>query len=306
MKIRQQASNFEWPTWLLIAFVYLAWAVLVTQYHQISAAPIFLVVILTLHGSMQHEILHGHPTQNQFLNDVFAYPPLALWYPYPNYRQTHLQHHNNSIITLPGIDPESFYVDRTQWQKMSSITKQLMHFNMTLAGRFLIGPGLSLCALAKQCWSSIFTKENHPERITWLLHISLVSALLIVLHTLLKLPAWQYFAIAYCAQSLSLLRSFFEHRAVEDPVQRSVIVEASLPMRLLFTNNNYHLVHHDQPRTAWYLLPHIYRQDRAGYQQRSGDFVVHGYSEWCRRYLFQAVSSPVHPFSHKDRVDNDK
>ena len=38
---------------------------------------------------------------------VLGYAPFAVWYPYTLYRDSHLLHHNDEDLTLPGIDPES-------------------------------------------------------------------------------------------------------------------------------------------------------------------------------------------------------
>lgn len=48
-----------------------------------------------------------------------------------------------------------------------------------------------------------------------------------------------------------MIRSYFEHRAADDCKHRIVINEAGSVMRLLFLNNNYHLVHHDLPHLPW-------------------------------------------------------
>ncbi|WP_242600803.1 fatty acid desaturase, partial [Erwinia billingiae] len=52
--------------------------------------------------------------------------------------------------------------------------------------------------------------------------------------------------------SLTKIRSFYEHRAEENPQARSVLNEAGPFWRLLFLNLNYHLVHHDLPGLPWY------------------------------------------------------
>jgi hypothetical protein len=74
---------------------------------------------------------------------------------------------------------------------------------------------------------------------------------------------------------------------------RTVINEAAWFWRLLFLNNNYHLVHHDLPHVPWFALRMIYQTSRPQYIERSGAFVVKGYSEWVRRYGFAAVTHPV-------------
>jgi fatty acid desaturase len=75
---------------------------------------------------------------------------------------------------------------------------------------------------------------------------------------------------------------------------RSVINEAGWFWRLLFLNNNYHLVHHDLPHVPWFALRAVYEASHQQYVERSGGFLVKGYSEWARRYAFASVTDPVH------------
>jgi hypothetical protein len=64
----------------------------------------------------------------------------------------------------------------------------------------------------------------------------------------------------------------------------------------LLLNNNYHLVHHDLPHVPWFALRKVYEMSRQQYVERSGGFLVKGYSEWLRLYAFAPVASPV--FGH--------
>ncbi|MBF3112992.1 fatty acid desaturase, partial [Pseudomonas aeruginosa] len=110
------------------------------------------------------------------------------------------------------------------------------------------------------------------------------------------IPPWLYLpAVAYPALGLSMLRSFYEHRPAREPAQRSVLVEAGWPWRLLFLNNNLHLVHHDLPGLPWYLLPRVYSASRRAYRRRSGDFHLPGYGRLWRRHGWRPVDAPVHP-----------
>ena len=96
----------EWPTWLAVVFVYSSWLLILVNFNTTPLAPLLLVLVLGFHGSVQHELLHGHPTNLQLANDILAYPPLSLWYPYPVYKNTHLRHHEDVDLTISGVDPE--------------------------------------------------------------------------------------------------------------------------------------------------------------------------------------------------------
>jgi hypothetical protein len=63
---------------------------------------------------------------------------------------------------------------------------------------------------------------------------------------------------------------------------------------LLFLNNNYHLVHHDLPHLPWFALRKVYETSRQQYVERSGGFLVKGYSEWLRRYAFAPAAPPAY------------
>ncbi len=62
----------------------------------------------------------------------------------------------------------------------------------------------------------------------------------------------------------------------------------------MFLNNNYHAVHHDLPHVPWYALRDVYETYRQQYLERSGGFLVRGYSEWLRFYAFAPVAHPAH------------
>jgi len=103
-------TNFpnELPTWIAIFLVYFFWWIILSNFYIIPFAHLFLVIILTFHGSVQHEILHGHPTGHQGFNDLLAYPSIALWSPYFIYKSSHLKHHEDINLTIPNISERFF------------------------------------------------------------------------------------------------------------------------------------------------------------------------------------------------------
>ena len=66
--------------------------------------------IVCVHGSLQHEFLHGHPTSSQTLNTLLIWFPMGLWMPFTIYRDSHIAHHRCERLTDPLQDPESFYL----------------------------------------------------------------------------------------------------------------------------------------------------------------------------------------------------
>ena len=288
----------ELPTWLIIFITYGSWFLLIVNFTHLHPllAMLLMTLVLTLHSSLSHELIHGHPTENQTLNNLIAYPPIGLIYPYTVFRETHLIHHDNKNITLPGVDPESFFNGAEPWQKRSQVFQYLAWFNMTLFGRLLIGPGVSVVLLTRYALQEIF-QSSLRRKLMWTMHFAMTISLVVVLYRIFNIAPWQYLLCAYAAMSLIQLRSFYEHRPETIPTHRSVIQEACPFFSLLFLNNNYHYVHHKNPNMPWHQIKREYWKNQTQYLTENGQFQVKGYSNWLR-YLFRPINSPVHPF-HK-------
>ena len=290
--------RLEIPTWLLIVSVYGGWFATVFYWHQLGpwlGTPL-LVWFTTWYMSLQHELIHGHPTRKPWLNQLIGTLPLAVWYPYGLYRDTHLQHHRNEHLTLPGDDPEAYYFSRASWESLSPAMKAVVRLRNTLPGRMLIGPLLDIVSTLTGALIAVLRGEWRTGGM-WLIH----GALLVVMFSGMAQrglsPLYFIFAVSYPALSLTKVRSFFEHRAEHAPQARSTLNEAGFLWRLLFLNLNYHLVHHDLPGVPWYALRQIYVSDREAYIQRSGGFVVHGYRQWFRDHTQTPVDVEAHPFA---------
>lgn len=293
-----EKRHIEWPTWLLIGFVYSSWAMLIVN-AQALADAVFMVLMtltLTLHSSLSHEIIHGHPTGQSKIDDWIGFPPIGIIYPYRVFKITHLAHHNNQLIALPGIDPECFFVGRDAWQRYGAVRRALAWFNMTLFGRLLLGPGHSILSLVKQSLYAVRRRDARQIRM-WLAHYFWVVFIFWALSALFHISPWVYFACAWFALSLIMFRSFFEHRPERLPEKRSVIQEGDFITRFLFLNNNYHYVHHTHPSLPWYKVRSEYLNNRERYVKENGHFLYRGYASWLS-CLFRPVQSPVHPYAH--------
>lgn len=287
----------EWPTWLLILTIYGGWLVTLACWRQLGAAAgsALMVWWCAWYMSLQHELIHGHPTRWPWLNRLFGYAPLAVWYPYEIYRESHLRHHNDFDLTLPALDAESTYVSPAAWAAMSRPMRALRWLNKTFLGRLLVGPALAITATWGDAAARLARGDLRDAGV-WLRHLAALAALLWWVETTFGVPAlWYLLAISYPAQSLAMIRSYYEHRPAEDHKQRIVLNDAGLIFRVLYLNNNLHLVHHDLPSLPWYLLPRVYRARRAAYNARSGGFQLDGYGELMRRYGFRPIDAPVHP-----------
>ena len=256
-----------------------------------------LIPLVVLWLSVQHELLHGHPTRWTSLNKILGYAPFAVWYPYTLYRDSHLLHHRDEDLTLPGRDPESRYLSAEQWQGSSLFERGLHWLNKTVLGRFALGAPLALLALAREELQRLKAGERQAW-LMWLTHGTLTLLMLLFIARYSVLPVWHYLLlISVPALSIAMIRSYYEHRPHAEPEQRTVINEAAWPWRWLFLNLNLHLVHHDLPGLPWYDLPRAYHARREQWLARSGGFLVQGYGQLWRRHGVKAIDSPRHPFS---------
>lgn len=298
--IRQLARTWIWrselPTWLLIAVVYGGWFLTLAYWQLLGrfAATLLLIWFTTWYLSLQHELIHGHPTRSARVNHLLGLMPLAVWYPYALYRDLHLAHHNNDELTVPERDPETYYFSARTWHGFAGWQKRVIRWRNTFAGRLLLAP---LLDIARTLFSLIkaFSNRQWPQIRMWVIHGVLLGALFTWIAQQ-GFPVWYYVvAVSYPALAVTKIRSFLEHRAADDPLARSVINETSLAWRLLFLNLNYHSVHHDLPGVPWYGLRKIYLLYRQDYQLRNHGFVVKGYGEWVRQFLIRPLDVDLHP-----------
>ena len=110
-------QRFEWPTWAMLGLTYLVWGIGTTWAAELWLPLGMAMVMLgaAQHSSLTHEALHGHPTRYARVNEALVIPALSLLIPYARFRDLHLAHHNDSILTDPYDDPESNYLDPAVW-----------------------------------------------------------------------------------------------------------------------------------------------------------------------------------------------
>ena len=288
----------EIPTWILVTIIYAGWIGLTWFY---NALPWWLVLplggwLVAWQNSFQHEALHGHPSRSKWLNEILAGPPLGLWMPYAIYRDGHLAHHETGALTDPLDDPESFYSTPDRWAAANPAVRAVLVANNTLAGRMIIGPWITALSFWAGEARRLLSGDLHNAR-AWLLHLVLCAAVLVWLGIICAIPLLDYVLFfAWPGLSLTLLRSYTEHRPAESQEARSALVEAGPLLGLLFLNNNLHLVHHLRPEVPWFALPGVYRAERDGYRERNRGFLFRGgYLEIARRFGLRPKDLPVHP-----------
>lgn len=292
----EEMTFSRWPTVVVAVAIATGWIALVTSYGHI---PVVLTIIgLTFlgawYGSLQHEVIHGH------LPRWVAWLPLNLLLPFERYRTTHLDHHSNQLITDPLEDPESFYMTPERWASLTPWHRRVMLFSRTMIGRMALGPVLYHVNFV---WRDVRNARRNGFSQIWISHV--LAALGVAgLVRFLGMPLWVYLVgFVYGGSSLTLLRSFVEHRAV--PVGTlSAVVETNPLMSLVFLNNNLHHAHHLSPGTPWFALPALCREVGAAQEAQAGAGLYRGYLDVARRYAFRPFCQPVRAFDSSPEVLN--
>lgn len=285
-------NRVEWPTVILLVAWYVA-IVAVVGWHAVIpwwASVPALALLGGLHFSLQHEAIHGHPTVWPRVNTALVGVPLALWCPYPLYRDSHLAHHA-SDLTMPGIDPESYYVSASDWDRAGPLRRTALRLNHTLAGRLLLGPWLVLASAGRDAGGALRTARG---RRIWGVHMALAGLTVGLAVGVAGLPWWEYlFGLVWGGTAVTLLRSFAEHRAVTG--SRSAVIVSNRFVALIFLNNNLHHTHHTRPDVPWYRLPELHLRLGSDDAARAGAGWYRGYGEIARRYLVRPFDTLIHP-----------
>ena len=285
----------EWPTWLLIGTLYGSWLAALAWYAHGGAwgAVLVLVVISAWYMSLQHELVHNHPSQHAWLNRWLGLLPIAVWYPFDIYRRSHLAHHRDELLTYPGQDAESNYLDPADFAQRSAPMRALLVAQRTSLGRFFITPLFSIFHLLWPLRQRAYWRSP-KMRWTWAQHAVLLALMLWAIQAWTGMSPWTYvLCVSYPCLGLAFMRSLYEHRPAALPAHRIVVNEAAWPWRLLYLNNNYHAVHHAQPNLPWYAIPKAYWAQREHFVNGTGGFLVPGYGALFVRHAFSPIDHPA-------------
>ncbi|MBN9241643.1 MAG: fatty acid desaturase [Mesorhizobium sp.] len=291
-----RTAAIEWPTVGLAVVCYGLW--LVAGFFLWPSYPILSLILLTLtvalQSSLTHEVLHGHPTRNALVNEAFVFLPIGLVWPYRRFKTLHLRHHADERLTDPLDDPESYYKALWMHEALPGWMQALLKVNNTMAGRFFLGPWLSMIGFFIDDFRQAGAGDRAIRK-AWLLHgIGLAMVLPVVAYGF-GMPLWLYVLVPmWFGQSLIAIRTFAEHQWSEHPEGRTIIVERS-PLSLLFLNNNLHFVHHKKPAVAWYSLPKLFRDDRETWLKANNGYAYPNYLALVKAYAFKAKEPVVHP-----------
>ena len=268
----------------------------------LPVAMVLTVLLVTLHSSLQHEALHGHPTRKKWLNEILVFPAVGLFVPYGRFRDTHLDHHQDSILTDPYDDPESNYLDPRVWVGLPRPVQLVLRFNNTLMGRILLGPLISMIRFVTGDFRAAIGGQ-YKIILCWGLHFLGLVPVIWWLLAVGSMPLWAYGIAAYLGFGVLKIRTFLEHRAHVAAPARTVVIEDRGLLSLLFLNNNFHAVHHSHPGAPWYHLPALYFKDRQGFLDRNDGYFYPNYRAVLRRYFFHAKDPVPHPIYRGIRPD---
>ncbi len=299
MDLKAQEAAVDRPTLALALGIYLSFGLLTWFHHSLPwwvVAPLGGYIV-ALHGSLQHEATHGYPSRVPWIAEAAVFPSLWLWLPFTVYRDSHLAHHRDERLTCPLTDPESNYVTPSVWAAMGPVHRWIRRALATLAGRLVIGPPYVIWRAGCRLLAA-WRDGNEAVLRQWLRHLPAVTLVLVWVLGICRIPLWQYLLLyVYPGLSLTLLRSYAEHRAAPEVGGRTATLRTNIVMGFLYTFNNLHALHHAEPATAWYRRPARYRLRQAELDRANGGYVIDGYGELLRRYLFTPKEPPVHPLA---------
>ncbi|MFN4157435.1 MAG: fatty acid desaturase [Gemmobacter sp.] len=291
----RETQSIEWPTILVLAATWALWAAGITLLWDLSPPLAIAVtgIAIAQYSSLQHEALHGHPFRDPRLNEALMTPALTLSVPYGRFRDTHLAHHHDPVLTDPYDDPESNYLDPAAWARLPRVVRAVLRVNNTLLGRIVLGPviGTTVWLLGE---ARGVLAGNPGLRRDWGRHLIGLGVVVACLWVA-AMPWWGYLLAVWVGHGLLKIRTFLEHRAHDLARARTVIIEDRGPLALLFLNNNLHVVHHMHPAVPWYRLPALYAGARDHYLRRNQGYAYRSYADVFQSYFLRAKDPVPHP-----------
>ena len=253
---------------------------------EVAAIHLLCALLLVLHSSLQHEAVHGHILSSRRWNDLLARPALGLLYPYDRYVTTHQQHHLTEEKGHPDHDPESFYITQDEWQRLQGTSRFFQMIYHHGGGRLLLSGVWGAFVFLRREWGLFYAGEGQVRR-HWLLHLLFVVPIigLVMASPYVTVTSYILYSVIPSLALLSV-RSYIEHRSSHYSAYDTVLIEAGWLWRLLFLNNNYHVIHHDLPHLRWYQIHETFTAQKQAWLARAGDYHFSGYGAVFRRFFF--------------------
>jgi fatty acid desaturase len=290
-------TRVEWPTVAVWSSIAAGFAAILRWHDELPTVVVVagLAVLTAWYNSLQHEVIHGHPTPWRRINTAMASLPVGLVIPFGWYRSSHLAHHRDEYLTDPTLDPESFYISAAAWETYGRTRRIALHVLGTFPGRMIFGPPALAARTVSAAWSELRARPlgtairigRHVAGVAVVLAVVIACGLDVRVYLL---------GATWFGWSISLMRSFAEHRFV-DGGTHSAVVRAGPVLSLLYLNNNLHLSHHARPGVPWYQLPALHARLDADATAATGAGLYMSYFEVARRFAVRPFAEPVHPGS---------
>ena len=289
-------SPGDWRTLIIAVLVYGGWLATVFLHKQMPWWATFALLTWfgAWHLSLQHELVHGHPFRNSKLNAALASLSLTMWVPFLSFKRDHISHHN-ATLTHPKLDTESYYSMPEQWQHSGRFLRSIYWANRTLAFRLTVWSVFSAVQyFIADAWRAVRNVGN--ARAAWFLHIPALVAVIYIVTNLADMSMVEYLiGGVFGSHSLNMMRSFAEHKTLDNESTRTAMIDAGWLMGMLMLNNNLHIAHHDEPSAPWYKVPEVAERLNAFERaQKINALYKGGYGELLRRFTFKPYDQPVY------------
>jgi fatty acid desaturase len=182
-----------------------------------------------------------------------------------------------------------------RWQNSGWFLRAVYWANRTLAFRLTVWSVFS--AVQYFIADAIRAIRNIGNaRSAWALHIPGLIAIVYIVNNLAGMSMVEYvIGGVFASHSLNMMRSFAEHKTLDDETTRTAMIDAGRIMSLLMLNNNLHIAHHDEPSAPWYEVPEVAKRTRAYERaQKINSLYEGGYGEIIRRFTFKPYDQPVY------------
>ena len=289
-------SSGDWRTLIIATLVYIGWFASVFTHKQLPWWATFALLTWfgAWHLSLQHELVHGHPFRNSKLNAALASLSVTMWVPFLSFKRDHISHHNTTL-THPQLDTESYYAIPETWQNSGRLLRAIYWANRTLAFRLTVWSVFSAVQyFIADAWRAVRNVGN--ARAAWFLHIPALVAVIYIVTNLADMSMVEYLiGGVFGSHSLNMMRSFAEHKTLDNESTRTAMIDAGWLMGMLMLNNNLHIAHHDEPSAPWYEVPAVAKRTNAYERAANIDSLYKGgYGEIIRRFTFKPYDQPVY------------
>ena len=289
-------SRGDWRTLIIAALIYIGWFASVFTHKQLPWWATFALLTWfgAWHLSLQHELVHGHPFRDSKLNAALASLSVTMWVPFLSFKRDHISHHNTTL-THPQLDTESYYAMPNNWQTSGRILRWIYWANRTLMFRLTVWSVFSAVQyFFADAWRAVRNVSN--ARAAWLLHTPALVTVIYIVNNLASMSLLEYLiGGVFGSHSLNMMRSFAEHKTLDNETTRTAMIDAGRLMGLLMLNNNLHIAHHDEPSAPWYEVPEVAKRTNAYERAEKIDSLYKGgYGEIVRRFTFKPYDQPVY------------